>query len=693
MVTPTPKQSTASPRTTKDQLEWFQARRTAWQKAPRPKLRPLSAVRNEDETSSTTVPSTKDRVDAIIQSTTDANSVRPSSLITARKDTTAPRHGTDDTISIKVNNTKTVPTSTTTRTGTPPSSFSFSSSFGSKASNDHSSFANPINSKTTTTTTTRFNAFANIQLTPPTLPTFDTTPTGQNPPNRSSLTVSTFPTTTSSTIIGSSKNKDEKNTSTFSSFGGGMAFPVPSSTSTFGGTNFGSFTSIPSMTGKQDDPIPLKDPPIILPGVLTTSTESSGHGEGKQDDDPKSDPTSVSTTGTTTTSSIDTMQTKDASIAIDEKVETKESPKDPKTRLIAFYQKYNPEKLDTVESTLIKYQGKEDDLFQKLEAKYIHRTSIPNPNPTSKYPPPCGEGPTCFLKLSIGGEPVGTVTMKLYEDKVPLACGNFQALCTGVKGWCRTSSSRPLCYKNSKIHRIVPSFCIQAGDFTRGDGTGGESIFQPNIPGVSDAMGRFKDEFFMQHSKVGLLSMANNGPNRNGSQFFFTLRPVASLDGKHVVFGEVLSGLEILQEKIGKLPTTPKQQPREPVVISDCGMIVDGKEIPCQYKEQETPPSKPFGLFSFGTSTVPGKDTTTNTSSNPFGTPQSTSGNNNPFSFGSTPSSIPPSTSVFGSTSTTTTPDRMDQKKMNDPLPPFGFGKSMTGTGSTPFSFGGLASL
>ena len=205
------------------------------------------------------------------------------------------------------------------------------------------------------------------------------------------------------------------------------------------------------------------------------------------------------------------------------KISTEKSHRD---RLIEFYKKHNPEKVGSVDQTLEKYKGKEEELFKKLEQKY---------SLTNEFPLPSGEGPICFLDFSIGGTSVGRVKVKLYQDKVPLAVENFRALCTGEKGMGR--SGKPLHYQFSKVHRIVSDFCVQLGDFTKGDGTGGESIYSPNSE-HGDMWGKFKDEMFMQHSKAMLLSMANNGPNRNSSQFFFTLKPVSYLDGKHVVFGE-----------------------------------------------------------------------------------------------------------------------------------------------------------
>jgi cyclophilin family peptidyl-prolyl cis-trans isomerase len=132
-------------------------------------------------------------------------------------------------------------------------------------------------------------------------------------------------------------------------------------------------------------------------------------------------------------------------------------------------------------------------------------------------------------------------------------------------------------YSSSLIHRIVPNFCIQGGDFTKGDGTGGESIYPPNSE-HGDTWGKFKDEFFMQHNQKGLVSMANNGKDRNGSQFFVTLAPLPHLDGKHVVFGKVTVGMNVV-EAISKTLTDKKQRPLERVVISGCGEVRSGEDF------------------------------------------------------------------------------------------------------------------
>ena len=171
-----------------------------------------------------------------------------------------------------------------------------------------------------------------------------------------------------------------------------------------------------------------------------------------------------------------------------------------------------------------------------------------------------GTRPRVFFDITIGGRPAGKVVFELRGDKVPKTAENFRALCTGEKG--KGRSGKALHFKGSKFHRIIPGFMCQGGDFTRGNGTGGESIYG----------GEFKDENFkLKHTKPGLLSMANAGPNTNGSQFFITTEATPFLDGKHAVFGSVVEGMEVVRamERQG----TEDGDTRAEVKIADCGVV------------------------------------------------------------------------------------------------------------------------
>ena len=147
-----------------------------------------------------------------------------------------------------------------------------------------------------------------------------------------------------------------------------------------------------------------------------------------------------------------------------------------------------------------------------------------------------------YFDVEIGGEAAGRITFGLFGDVVPKTAKNFATLCDGSAG--TGNSGKPLHYKGSSFHRIIPGFMAQGGDFTSGDGRGGESIYG----------NKFADENFdLSHDKPYLLSMANAGPNTNGSQFFITFKETPWLNGRHTVFGEVLEGFDVVDklEKIG----------------------------------------------------------------------------------------------------------------------------------------------
>lgn len=172
---------------------------------------------------------------------------------------------------------------------------------------------------------------------------------------------------------------------------------------------------------------------------------------------------------------------------------------------------------------------------------------------------------TVYLDISVDGKPLGRILIGLFGEVVPKTVENFKRLCACNAGKGKYSGV-DLCYKGTAIHRIIPNFMIQGGDFTHQNGVGGESIYG----------GKFEDESFeILHNKKYLVSMANAGPNTNGSQFFINTVKTSWLDGKHVVFGTVLEGMGIVDE-LEHLGTNSGVT-RKAVVIADSGVWDDKK--------------------------------------------------------------------------------------------------------------------
>jgi len=174
---------------------------------------------------------------------------------------------------------------------------------------------------------------------------------------------------------------------------------------------------------------------------------------------------------------------------------------------------------------------------------------------------PASGNPLVFFDITLGGEPLGRIKFELFADVVPKTAENFRQFCTGET---KNHLGRPQGYKGSKFHRIIKDFMCQGGDFINGDGTGSACIYGTN---------KFDDEnFILKHTEPGLLSMANSGPNTNGSQFFITTVATPFLDNKHVVFGKVVEGMDVVRKMENtKTGYRGKDVPNLDVVIGLCG--------------------------------------------------------------------------------------------------------------------------
>ncbi|OQE31507.1 hypothetical protein PENSTE_c001G03992 [Penicillium steckii] len=173
-------------------------------------------------------------------------------------------------------------------------------------------------------------------------------------------------------------------------------------------------------------------------------------------------------------------------------------------------------------------------------------------------PPSESSNPVVFFDIALAGEPLGRVKMELFANVTPKTAENFRQFCTGES---KNPKGQPQGYKGCKFHRVIKDFMIQGGDFINGDGTGSCTIY--GTPKFAD------ENFSLKHDRPGLLSMANSGPNTNGCQFFITTVPTPFLNNKHVVFGQVIDGMDVV--RMVEHTRTYRDKPNQDVSIVQCG--------------------------------------------------------------------------------------------------------------------------